>query len=258
MLGTVFSIYFDNVSDDIARLQRKCVNRFLPKGWTYWQHLHVPWKSERFPHAAAMTNCVSSVANSNDLTIFLDIDCIPLCSESFTHLEKVVNLHNGKALVGAVQRANHINNNRHLYVGPCCLAFSKSHYKKLGSPSFIETTRGDVAEELTYQWTEAGDKNNKFSFGLHQYSRDVNFLWPTSVHSPLWDLEYGFKFGLGTTYGIDDKDLFYHSFNVRHPEMQQLFVDKCNSVIYSEESVTNEASCNSSSHKVPGSPSPIS
>jgi hypothetical protein len=207
--ASVFSCYMSNISDEVLTNQRLCVEKFLPKGWDFQQVRYVDY------HGNAMQRCTDE--NLNDVTIFLDIDCVPLNDKSFRFL------HNEKwtcaqgALVGCAQRANHILNNKHVYVGPFCMAFSKKVYVELGSPSFMETHRGDVGEELTYCWQE------------HQ--KAVYMLWPSDVQVPKWDLFDNFvQFGLGTTY----EGQFYHAFCARSSEGQSIFLDKCNSILGSE------------------------
>lgn len=208
MKASIYSIYMDNVSRDVLKAQKECVENVLPKDWVFEQAL------VGGTHPDGLAAAVASSAN--DIVIFLDIDCIPLSQEALVYLAE----HADKGiLTGAVQRANHIDNNSHLYVGPFCMAFSKGLYKAYGSPSFNETARGDVAEELTYRW-----ENRK---------QALCFLWPSAVDQPLWDLNFGFKFGLGTTYGtaMVSPYMFYHTFNARDSHMQQVFVTKCQEVL---------------------------
>jgi len=234
MRATVFSIFFPNIVEEVRIAQRKCVEKFLPKDWSFAQLMHVPELGERFPHATALERCIE--LNSNDLTCILDIDCIPLDEKAFPFLEKCVVQNYGKGLAGAVQRANHISNNKHLYVGPFCMAFSKDYYKELGSPSFRETERGDAGEELTYRWTERSGFLSSAGKSPYKYSSNIHFMWPTSCMQKMWDLEFGFKFGFGTTYGAAgvSPNLFFHMFNVRMPQMQTAFVKKCDEVLNKE------------------------
>lgn len=207
--ATVYSVYFGNINKDVLEYQKKCVDRFLPSGWTFQQYF---WddnptyaiNQESFPHAAAMQR--ATLENKNDLTIFLDVDCIPLVPNALPILATAAQ---HGVLTGAIQRANHIDNGNHLYVGPFCMAFSKRKYLELGSPTFNATERGDIGEELTYKWS-----------GENQ---SVAYLWPSQVEKPMWSLYGTTQFGLGTTYD----NLFYHFFCVRNAEMQQEFVNRC-------------------------------
>lgn len=209
MKATVYTCYMANISDEVLKLQAECVHKYLPKGWEFNQVLYTD------SHGHAMQRCTDS--NKNPVTVFLDVDCIPLTKESFRFLyDDRWSCVNG-ALVGCAQRANHIQNNKHIYAGPFCMSFLNETYKELGNPSFLETSRGDVGEELTYKWQE----NHK----------SVYLLWPSDVQHPLWDLlDKTVQFGLGTTY----ESLFYHAFCARTTEGQGLFINQCNRILEHE------------------------
>lgn len=227
MLASVHSIYMANISKEVVDAQRRCVETFLPENWDFTQHTNT--KS----HPDGLVKALES--SKHDITIFLDIDCIPISKQALPFLaENVVNEKYGlnQGLVGAAQRANHIDNGNHMYVGPFCMAFSKAYYEELGKPSFHETVRGDVGEELTYRWTEKSGflcpPVGKFS---QRYSSNVKFIWPFSVQTPLWELDFGWKFGIGTTYGAAGYGpLFYHAFNARDPKTSEMFISECNRV----------------------------
>lgn len=207
--ASVYSVYFKNINPIVLEYQKKCVEFFLPKDWTFKQVLFSDKETFEdgklvYPHAAALSACVKD--NQEDITIFLDIDCIPVNKLAFAMLATGAK---EKILVGAIQRANHIQNEDHLYVGPFCMAFSKKHYIDLGSPTFNATDRGDIGEELTYRW--------------HEKEQTVAYFWPSQVEKPLWTLFNDVQFGIGTTYD----NLFYHFFCIRNEEMQKTFVDRC-------------------------------
>lgn len=197
-----------NISKDTLDLQKAVVKKFLPKGWEFNQVLY------KDSHGHAMQRCTDE--NKNEVTIFLDIDCIPKSKEAFRFLFDDRWSCNNGTLIGCAQRANHIKNNKHIYVGPFCMAFMNSTYEEVGRPTFLETARGDVGEELTYRWQEKG--------------KSVAFLWPSDVQHPLWELFGTVQFGLGTTY----EDLFYHTFCARTTQGQSLFINECNRVLGNE------------------------
>lgn len=205
--ATVISVYMSNINMAVVHHQERCVTRMLPKDWTFRQYLQP--SDVAFPHAAGMQTCLDE--SDNNIVIFLDIDCIPLTRTALPYLAYSAWC---GALAGALQRANHINNGGHLYVGPFCMALSRDKYEALGSPTFQETERGDVGEELTYAW-EADNPSL-----LHT-------LRPTDVEVPLWKLEGERRFGYGTTY----QDLFYHSFCIRDHSQQERFIQKCREVL---------------------------
>lgn len=200
--GKVFSVYMNNISGDVVSYQKACVDKFLPTGWVFSQRL----VNKRHPEA--LQDCVNEVESG--IVVFLDIDCIPLSERGFKYLAERASL---GALCGAIQRANHINNNCHLYVGPFCMAFSIRDYRKNSSPSFNESSRGDVGEELTYSW--------------ERHNQSIQFLYPSNVVEPKWNLGGNIKFGFGTTY----QGMFFHSFCIRCAEQEQMFTSKCKQVL---------------------------
>jgi hypothetical protein len=205
-VATVFSVYMDNIDAEVLRYQKLCVQKFLPANWDFNQ---VHAKFDRHAHPNKMEECTEYCPSN--VIVFLDIDCIPLTDSAFPTLYEKAERH---ALVGAVQRANHIENGQHLYAGPFCMAFNKYMYYALGSPTFRETTRGDVGEELTYVW----DK----------YKHEVQLLLPTAVQEPLWNLVGNMRFGHGTTYA----NKFYHAFESRvSAHRQSAFIDRCKQVL---------------------------
>jgi len=197
-----------NISSSVVSAQKECVQKFLPDGWTFTQY-----RTMR-THAQALDEIIK--LDSAPIVVFLDIDCIPLREESFRFLGE--NASRGM-LAGGVQRANHKSNNAHLYVGPFCMAFAKEDYLRYGSPSFEETARGDIGEEVSYAWEE----NNA----------PLCFMWPSQVDTPLWDLRDEEKFGLGSTYD----GLFFHSFCIRDGMMHNYFIKKCKSILGEKVSV---------------------
>ena len=226
----IFSPYGGNVSSAVASCQKQVIEQYLPQDWVFEQQL----VRGSFSHPIALDEFVRS-CNDEDFLFLLDIDCIPLSEKALPFLARYVAGDNGRGLVGAIQRANHIQNGKHLYVGPFCMAFSKAYYKTVGSPSFVETYRGDAGEELTYRWVEASGFTPRSGGEYYRYPRNVHFIWPSSCLQPMWDLDYGFKFGFGTTYGTSaESQLFFHQFNIRVPEMQQIFVKKCEEILNHE------------------------
>lgn len=226
----VFSGYGENITDEVVRNQKSVVEKFLPVNWMFAQQL----VKGIFNHPNALQSFVDS-CNDEDIICLLDIDCIPLSKEAFPILAEDVLADNRKGLAGVIQRANHIQNNKHLYVGPSCMAFSKRYYRELRSPSFTETNRGDAGEELTYRWTEASGFISRQGDDYYRYPKNIHFIWPLSCLQPIWNLDYGFKFGFGTTYGTAVAGpLFYHQFCARDKTQKEYFINKCNDVLSRE------------------------
>jgi hypothetical protein len=138
-----------------------------------------------------------------DIIILLDIDCIPICKGA---IPTVLEWARAGFLVGAAQRANHISNDQHIYVGPFLMGLNMATYRKLGMPGCSETARGDVGEELTYR--------------AEKDKLQIQFLWPTRCELPIWHLTDDIYFGRNTIY----EDSFLHAFEIRKPKQQADFL----------------------------------
>lgn len=200
--GLIASVYMDNIPAEVVEAQRAVLDAFAPAGFEVRQVLTAR------SHGAALDEIVAGA--DADLALILDVDCVPLNAAAIPALAAKAA---AGALAGCVQRANHIDNGAHLYVGAFCLAVSRTLWQRLGRPSFEPTERGDVGEELTYRCEETGAA--------------VEMLWPSRIEEPHWDLTEGRKFGVNTEYD----GAFLHTFNIRSPQYQQRFVDRCRAIL---------------------------
>jgi hypothetical protein len=143
--------------------------------------------------------------------VFLDIDCVPVAEGA---IERLLDYADQGELAGSVQRANHIENDNHLYVAPSCMALTRETYSKLGEVDFESTPRGDVGEELTYRAEESGVP--------------VRLLWPVSSDDLVWNIVDGKRYGHGTTF----EGGFWHAFQIRMPRHQDDFVRRCDTFLH--------------------------
>jgi predicted O-methyltransferase YrrM len=199
--AAVVTVYQSNISQEVVARQADVVCRFLPPGCAF-----EPRRVSN--HALGLNDYFRDLRH--DVYLVLDIDCIPLTPWA---VPWVLESARAGIVIGAAQRANHIDNGGHLYAGPCALAFSRTTFERLGRPSFKDTSRGDVAEEVTYRCEEVGVP--------------VSLLWPTHVTTPKWALRGGIEFGNGTTYG----GAFYHAFEISKGHTAGMFLDKCREVL---------------------------
>jgi predicted O-methyltransferase YrrM len=197
----VVTVYQDNIPAEVVARQAEVVCRLLPSGYEF-----EPRRVSH--HALGLDDYFRELRH--DAYLVLDIDSIPLTPWA---IPWAIQSARAGVVLGAAQRANHLNNGGHLYAGPCVLAFSRATFEKLGRPSFRATPRGDVGEELTYLCEEA--------------EVPVSLLWPTQVTTPKWPLRSGIEFGIGTTYG----GAFYHAFEISKRHTVGLFLDKCREVL---------------------------
>jgi hypothetical protein len=200
--GVVVSFYMPNISRTVVAAQRRLLKRFTPPDVAIEQV-----RTTR-KHEHAINHFMDTTAYR--AVLILDIDCVPIRSgaieDVFARIER-------GHLVGAVQRADHIRNNDHLYAGPFCVALSQQTYTALGRPKFDSTPRGDVGEELTYAAERLGVP--------------VDLLWPTHSDDHIWRLADGKTFGHGTTY----EDSFWHAFQIRFRSHQRRFVQRCDAFL---------------------------
>ncbi len=198
----VVSVYQENIPQEILSAQADIISSWLPTGCTFEQR--------RVSHHALGLDDYFAQELLHDAYLIFDIDCIPLQEWAMSWF-----LENAMAgtLVGCAQRANHLNNGRHVYAGPCALAFSRETYDRLGRPSFRGTERSDVAEEITR--------------GCEELNIPLTLLWPTHVELPKWSLLPGVEFGLGTTYG----DLVYHAFEISKGATKDRFLSRSSEVL---------------------------
>ena len=146
----------------------------------------------------------------SDFFIFFDIDCIPLSKNLVTYIIDKIGF---DSIIGIEQQCNSNTSINHIYCGPACFAISKEHYLRLGQPSFNETTRSDVAEELTHISEEMKQK--------------IHFFKKYHSDNDLWKLGEDRYFGHGTNY----EDKVYHQFEIRKQENIEKFLTKCLEII---------------------------
>lgn len=163
-----------------------------------------------------------------DYVIILDIDCVPVSENSFDYYLSLVN---EDKIVGNMQRSGHIANGDHLFAAPSCTAISRNNFIKIGAPSALETTRGDVLEEYTFEAERVGIKVDMIP--PVRYDRPpFRYEWEKDKE-PYWELKNGQpNYGLGTTYGNDAVgDLYWHNFQIRMPGQEEFFWKKCEELL---------------------------
>jgi hypothetical protein len=212
MRVAIVSFFMTNLPMAVPETQHKVVQSLLPRrrDWRVSFYQVLTFVS----HAQA---CDEFIRDTNfDLYVMLDIDAVPLTPEALT---TVIEAAAAGQLCGIIQRASHIQNGGHIYVGPAVMGVSRATLTKLGFPSFSETPRGDVGEEVTYRAQALGVPLKMF--------RPCKVLGPK-----LWPLEGDEpQFGRGTVYADErGTPIFYHNFEIRLPEMYQLFLSVCKHV----------------------------
>jgi hypothetical protein len=175
------------------------------------------------PHGKTIDGLLHTcMGKGYDTVMFMDIDAIPLSTYS---IEYTLNRAYRGILIGNIQRTNHIQNDQHVFVAPSYMAISIDKWVQAGRPSFAETERGDVAEEVTYCWEERGWRCEMY-MPFHYEQR------PLECES--WALKDGMPvYGLGTSFSMGERPMSYHAFQIRIGQMVERFLSKCDEVITS-------------------------
>lgn len=225
----VVSYFMGNIDPKTVEMQKSVCLKFNTSGYDHYYmqgdvrpavFMDYVWAMNGFPpeHLKSM-NIEKKI--DYDVILFLDIDCIPLSPKAFDlYIEKAA----AGRLVGNIQRSNHLENNQHVFAAPSAVALATDIYLTIGRPSALETNRSDVCEE----WTFAAEQH-KIPVDLYmplKYDRK-----PTECD--YWALKDGMPvYGQGTTFGSkEDGELFYHNFQIFHPNQQKLFWKKCEEVL---------------------------
>lgn len=220
----IFTYNNFQVNDKIAEYQKLVVNKFniLP-------NCNFEYLRYNAPDGVVYPDAVIDYAFNKlfyelnyDTILLLDIDCIPLNTKSliymFEQAEKNI-------LIGNIQRANHIENNKHTYVAPSALCISKNYFELLGKPSFVPDKMGDVGESLTYKAEELNLPIEKlFPSKYEKLPKERNEPWPLDNDMPVY--------GIGTTFvNSNNEEMFYHLFQSSMNLHDDLFYNKCITVL---------------------------
>lgn len=201
---SVHSLHWNNYNQEIVDAHKKVFDKFeIPINYTKATVRHGLWMDYICKNTDA------------DVFVFFDADCIPLNRKIFDDSIKYAVENN--TFVGAAQASNHIFPYSHIFAAPCFHVMTKSCYVELGEPSYLETDRSDVAEEVSYV---AEFKNKKYKA-----------IYPTKYDDipgqGLYKLgNYG-NYGIGTVY----QDSIYHLFESRFEKNVNLFKVRCEQVL---------------------------
>jgi hypothetical protein len=231
----IVSYFMPNINQQTVRLQQQVVEKFNKS-----KYPHYSFQGD-IPHGAfidyfwglngadvaTMKDANLSKQFDHDIVVILDIDAIPLSEDAIDYL--VEQAAAGK-LIGNAQRTNHLKNDQHVFAAPSATAISRENFIKIGCPSALETDRGDVLEEYTFKAEENQIKVDLL-LPLRYDNPPQRYAWEGD-QPPYWALADGMPvYGMGTTYGLDGKDMFYHNFQIRMPGQEERFWNKCNEVL---------------------------
>lgn len=158
----------------------------------------------------------------HDCILILDVDCIPLSRESI--LDTLELAYNGY-LVGNIQRSHHIQNDEHLYAASSFICFSEKTFRDAGRPNMLPSYEGDTCEQFTYNM-EKVDRSRIILYNPYE-------IESCNEKGEYWGLKSDdtMKYGIGTTFSWNDKKINYHLFGSRLKIFDELFFEKCNTLL---------------------------
>ena len=223
MKPCIASIFMKNIDPQLVQLQQEVVKKYNKSDIT-----HYPVLTEANP-GYTMDKLVDMLEkNGHDAIMFLDIDCVPLNNNALDYFFEQA--YAGK-VIGDAQRSNHIQNNQHVFAAPHNVTFTIELYRKLGNPSFMPNYRGDVAEELTFKAREANIPI-EIVMPLRYDAPPIRMDWEPKDAPPYWDLADGMpKYGIGTTFGTEGNEMFWHMYQSFHPGQNERFIKKCEDLL---------------------------
>jgi hypothetical protein len=200
---TAHSLHWQNVDPRVVDAQKKVFDRF---------ELPINYTKANYPHGAWMDQICRGL--DSDVFIFFDADCVPLDREIVD--ESVAYAVENNTFVGLAQASNHIPPFTHIFAAPSFFVITKACYEQLGQPSFSETKRSDVAQEVSYI-AEEKRKRYKCLYPTRFDSVPVEGVWRLS--------NYGL-YGIGTLF----QDRVYHLYQGRFNHNVELFVRRCEQI----------------------------
>lgn len=214
MNAIVLSPYMTNVNPLVKQSQFKVMSRLC---------VEVPFVQilTNKRHGDTCNHLLNScIKKGYDVVLLLDIDCIPLSTNA---IMQTLYFANKGILAGNIQRSNHIENGKHLFVAPSFMGINLKIWDSIGRPSFVETKRGDVGEEVTYAWQEKGHKTIMYMPRHYESS-------PLECKS--WALGDGMpSYGIGTTFANAGIDMSYHAFQIIHGKSLDQFLNRCDTLL---------------------------
>ena len=223
MSPCIASIFMKNIDQNALLAQKKVVEKFNKSKIPHYQVY-----TEASP-GYTMDKLVDMMGERKHVAImFLDIDCLPLHDNALDYFfDKAYN----GWVIGDAQRSNHIQNNQHVFAAPHNLTFTIATYHKCGNPSFMPNHRGDVGEELTFKARE-NSIPLEIIMPLRYDAPPIRMEWEPKDAPPYWDLADGMpKYGIGTTFGTEKNEMFWHMYQSFHPGQNERFTRKCEELL---------------------------
>jgi hypothetical protein len=223
MKPAIVSLFMRNINPQAVKLQIAVVNKFNKSSIQ-----HYPILTDHNPGYSMDLGVEAMRKAGHDAVMFLDIDALPLTDFALDYLFEQA--YAGK-LIGSAQRSGHIDNGEHIFAAPHNVTFTLETYDKIGKPSFLPNVRGDVAEELTWK-AEESNIPVEILMPTRFDAPPIRMDWEPKDAPPYWDLGKDKpRYGIGTTFGNEKGELFWHMFQSFHPGQHERFVKKCEEIL---------------------------
>jgi len=217
----IFTCYNHLIDKQMVDLQRQVVDKL--RGNIPYKDLVYNFTMDMFDHGDILNRALTHIFYhfNHDCVLILDIDAIPLNTKAIL---KTFELAYSGNLVGNIQRANHCQNDKHTYVAPSYMCFTRDFYEHCGSPNLAYTNKYDTGEMLTVN--------------AERFNMPVIKFMPHHVESPTfdtqeyWPLADGMPtYGIGTTFEYNGEPLTYHLFGAARQIYNHLFYTKCEQIL---------------------------
>lgn len=196
-------MYWEN-SEHLIKSHKKVTEYFeLPTIYEKTTKPHGLWMDETLENSSA------------DIVGFFDSDCIPLNKNIVEYA--ISYTATTKSFIGNAQCSNHIRPKAHIFAAPSFFFIWRDTWKILGKPSFSETPRSDVGQEVSYI-AESKNIYYKALYPTHFEREPVEGAWRMG--------NYGY-YGVGTVFAGS----VYHLFQGRLGNNALLFKERCEQVI---------------------------
>lgn len=223
MNPAIVSLFMRNINPEAVKLQLAVVQKFNKS-----QIKHYPILTDHNPGYSMDLGVEAMRKAGHDAVMFLDIDALPLTDFALDYFFEQA--YAGK-LIGSAQRSGHIENGEHIFAAPHNITCTLETYDKIGKPSFLPNYRGDVAEELTWK-AEEYNISVEILMPTKYDAPPIRMAWEPKDLPPYWDLGKDKPhYGIGTTFGNEKGELFWHMFQSFHPGQHERFVKKCEEIL---------------------------
>jgi hypothetical protein len=220
MNPVIFTCYNQVIEPKMINLQRQVVDKF--RGTIPYRELIYNFDMTLFDHGDILNRALTHIFyhSAHDCVLIIDVDAIPLSSRA---LDITFDLAYQGHVVGNIQRSNHCENDQHVYVASSYACFTRETYEYCGNPNLSYTNKYDTLEMLTVN--------------AERFNRPVTMFMPYHVTCPTdtgeyWPLKDGMPvYGMGTTFSYRNEPLTFHLFGSAHQKWNQIFYDKCKSIL---------------------------